>query len=160
MSRATAVSDWEDALPYVLWRAQNAVHRRVSAVLDDLGVSVTQLGLAVHLQELGALSASDLSRGFRMAPQSVGTALAGLERMGWVTRRKHPVHGRVVLFEITPAGVKGVAEGRRRRAGATAEIAATLPRSDDRALVKALRRIVTELDGPDPGVEALWPTGR
>jgi DNA-binding MarR family transcriptional regulator len=158
MSRSPAVPDWEDALPYVLWRAQNAVHRHVSASLEHLGVTVTQLGLAVHLQELGALSASDLSRGFRMAPQSVGTALAGLERMGWVTRRKHPVHGRVVLFEITPVGAKGVAEGRRRRATANAEIVASLPRADDRALVKALRRIVTELDGPDLGVEALWPT--
>jgi DNA-binding MarR family transcriptional regulator len=163
MSRTQAPAsapDWEHALPHVLWRAQNAVHHHVSAALEDLGVTVTQLGLAVHLQELGALSGSDLSRGFRMAPQSVGTALTGLEKLGWVTRRKHPVHGRVVLFEITIKGAKGVSEGRRRMSAATAEVVAALPRSDDAGLIRSLRRIIDQLDGPVLPVKAMWPAGR
>jgi DNA-binding MarR family transcriptional regulator len=155
---ASDVDDsWETALPHVLWRAQNALHRRLQESIDELGVTVTQLGLAVHLQELGSLSAADLSRGFHIAPQSVGTALTQLEKLGWVARRAHPVHGRVVLFELTAAGVEGVRAGRRRVTSATEGVTSSLSERELQRLVELLRHVSTAVDGPDQPVRALWP---
>lgn len=148
---------WDDAFTHVLWRAQNAVHRSVQAQLDELRVTATQLGLAVHLEELGALSAADLSRGFHIAPQSVGTALARLEKIGWVERRAHPVHGRVVLYELSAKGVDGVARGRARMVAVNEQVTRVLSRAELDGLIERLRRVIVEIDGPDEPIQPLWP---
>jgi len=150
-------SPWQDGVPYVLWRAQQAVHGRAQEALDGLGVTVTQLGLAVHLDELGLMSASDLSRRFHITPQSVTTALNRLEQLGWVRRRPHPVHKRVIWYELSETGLAGVADGRTRMAAVGAAIGEILGKSAEAALVGELRRIVTALDGEDPPAEPMWP---
>lgn len=149
---------WDDELTYVLWRAQNAVHRTVQAAVDELGVTATQLGLAVHLDELGALSAADLSRGFHIAPQSVGTALSRLEKIGWVERRAHPVHGRVVLYELSAKGRDGVGRGRTLMASVNEQVTQVLSEAELAGLVGALRKVTAEIDGPDTTVRPMWPT--
>lgn len=150
-------ASWDSWFTYVLWRTQNAVHRNVEAALDDLGVTATQLGLAVHLDELGPLSAADLSRGFHIAPQSVGTALARLEKIGWVERRAHPVHKRVVLYELSPKGLAGVRQGRVRMATVNEQVTKVLSKSELDGLIKDLRRVIVEIDGPDEPLRPLWP---
>jgi DNA-binding MarR family transcriptional regulator len=151
---------WQDGLPYVLWRAQQAVHRRMQAALDGLDVTMTQLGLAVHLGELGLMSASDLSRLFHLTPQSVTTALAQLERIGWVRRLPHPVHKRVILHELTETGIAGVDRGRARIAaidGAFTEILGDEGRDE---IIGGLRQLVIALEGEEPAYEGMWPVIR
>ena len=155
-----AATSWDDQFTHVLWRAQNAAHRRVQEALDDLGVTATQLGLAVHLDELGPLSAADLSRGFHIAPQSVGIALNRLEKLGWVSRRTHPVHGRVLLYELTETGLAGTARGRQGMAKANAEVTAGRSDSELSTLIGLLRRITVGIDGPDVPVISAWPVQR
>ncbi|MEX0427231.1 MarR family winged helix-turn-helix transcriptional regulator [Nocardioides sp. DS6] len=152
-----AVTSWDDEFTHVLWRAQNAVHRRVQEALDELGVTATQLGLAVHLEQLGPLSAADLSRGFHIAPQSVGTALSRLEKLGWVSRRAHPVHGRVVLYELTDAGTERTARGKKAMSAVNVAVTADLTDGELSALLEMLRKITTRIDGPDSPVTTAWP---
>ena len=161
----TTASSWEEGLPHVLWRLQQAVHSRVQEALDGLGVTVTQLGLAVHLDELGLLSASDLSRRFRITPQSVTTALGRLESLGWVRRLPHPVHRRVILYELTERGLAGVADGRARRARVDQELGAVLRDTgltdrDQEELTSRLRALTVALDGDAAQYEAMWPVAR
>ena len=147
-------------MPYVLWRAQQAVHREVQGTLEELGVTMTQLGLVVHLDELGVMSASDLARLFRLTPQSVSTALAQLERLGWVRRLPHPVHKRVVLFELTEAGLAGVVTGRTRIAAVDESLAAALPEDGRDELIGQLRALTVALDGEDQAYMSAWPVRR
>ncbi|HEX6352538.1 MarR family winged helix-turn-helix transcriptional regulator [Actinophytocola sp.] len=148
---------WNDEFTHVLWRAQNAVHRAVQAALDELGVTATQLGLAVHLEELGALSAADLSRGFHLTPQSVGTALTRLEKIGWADREPHPVHGRVVLYQLSTKGLAGVKRGRAIMASVNEQVTSVLGRSELDGLIAGLRKVTAEIDGPAGTVQPLWP---
>jgi DNA-binding MarR family transcriptional regulator len=152
-----AETSWDDEFTHVLWRAQNAVHRTVHEALEDLGVTATQLGLAVHLDQLGPLSAADLSRGFHIAPQSVGTALNRLEKLGWVRRRTHPVHGRVVLYELTDTGLAGVTRGRKTMAATNATVTSGLTDQEVTTLVGLLRRVTTGIDGPETPLVSAWP---
>lgn len=152
-----ALPPWQNSLSFTLWRAQVAVHRRLQESLGDLGVTMTQLGLAVHLHEIGPLSASDLSRGYRITPQSVTTNLAQLERIGWISRRPHPTHGRVVLNQLTTAGVDGVLIGRDRVLRITREIEGLLPPGKSPEIISALRGIFVALDGGDTPTGLLWP---
>ena len=151
---------WDDAFTHVLWRAQNAVHRVVQASLDSLGVTATQLGLAVHLDQLGPLSAADLSRGFHIAPQSVGTALSRLEKIGWVERQAHPVHGRVVLYSLSALGDEGVARGRKLMDVVNEQVTRVLSTEDLDGVLAGLRRVIVEIDGPDEPLQPLWPVSK
>ena len=137
--------EWETSVPHLLWRAQNAVHRGMVEAIAGLGVTVTQLGLAVHVEDYGELSASELARRFRLTPQSVTTALKDLEELGWLTRRPHPQHGRVVLYALTRAGRRGVATGRSRVAGARRDLDALLG-AEAQPFADTLRRLVTGLE--------------
>ena len=139
---------WDDEFTHVLWRTQNAVHRRVQESLEALGVTATQLGLAVHLDDLGPLSAADLSRGFRIAPQSIGTALGRLEELGWVERRKLPANKRVVLYELTELGIDGTTRGRQAMAGTSSGVTAVLTPAETETLIGLLRRVTAGIEGP------------
>jgi DNA-binding MarR family transcriptional regulator len=149
-------SVWLDGLPYRLWRANQALHRRVVEAIEDLGVTVTQLGITVHLDELGHMSASDLARLFRLTPQSVTTALGHLEKLGWVTRVPHPVHKRVIWYEVTTRGLAAAAEGRKRVAAVNAEVDEILGHLDRVMIADALTAITVTLDDDlPPGT--MWP---
>jgi DNA-binding MarR family transcriptional regulator len=152
--------EWQDRLPHVLWRAQQASHRRIQTALDGLGVTVTQLGLAVHLDELGLVSASDLSRRFHITPQSVTTALAQLERLGWVRRLPHPVHKRVILHQLTETGLAGVADGRARMAAIDGLFTEILGEDGRDEIVGRLRTLIVALEGEDPAYTEMWPVAR
>ena len=142
--------EWEASVPHLLWRAQNAVHRAMVESLGGLGVTVTQLGMAVHLEDYGQLSGSDLARRFRITPQSVTTALNQLEALGWVTRGPHPDHGRVILYELTDVGRRETREGRARVAEARAALDAVLG-AEAQTFAATLHRLTVTLEDAERG---------
>ncbi|WP_277741556.1 MarR family winged helix-turn-helix transcriptional regulator [Acidithiobacillus sulfuriphilus] len=52
---------------------------------------------------LGA-SGADLARLSLLTPQTVSVIVNNLEKAGWVVRRAHDQHGRILVLEITDAG--------------------------------------------------------
>lgn len=150
-------SAWLDGLPYRLWRANQAVHQRVIGAIDELGVNVTQLGICVHLDELGHMSASDLARLLRLTPQSTTAALNNLEKRGWVVRVPHPVHKRVIWYELTADGSAGAERGRQLVAQVNARIAEVLGEPEQRRLAEALHTLTAEFGGVEVRPGPMWP---
>ncbi|MFT4211171.1 MAG: MarR family transcriptional regulator [Microbacterium sp.] len=127
-----AVSDWLSGPVFRLWKADQLLSRAVTAALEGIGATITHVGILVHLDGLGPLSASDLARLLSLTPQSTTAALAQLEELGWTVRAPHPTHRRVVLHEVTEAGRAIAADGRHRVGAVGADVDALL-RADDRA---------------------------
>ncbi|SFR89460.1 DNA-binding transcriptional regulator, MarR family [Microbacterium sp. cf046] len=151
---ATSGSEWLDGIAYRIWLTSQSVGARFVEVVEHPDVTVTQLGLAVHLDELGAMSASDLSRILKITPQGVSKALRQLEVLGWVSRSPHPDHGRIILFEITDAGRAIALQGRHDAARANREIETLLQAFDLSTLQAALSAVRRGLDqkGKDAGL--------
>lgn len=153
-------SPWLDGVAYRIWLTSQAVAERFVAEVEASGVTVTQMGLLVHLDELGSMSSSDLSRLLSLTPQGIAKALRQLEERGWVERSPHPHHGRVVLFEVTSAGATVAAEGRARAAVVNAEIEAGLP-GDATSLREGLDSVRATLRarprGPEGGQSVSGP---
>ncbi|MFD0020449.1 MarR family winged helix-turn-helix transcriptional regulator [Streptomyces sp. NPDC058382] len=151
-------TSWNQTFSHSMWRANNSVGRALNERLRPLGVTMTQLGIVMTLDQYGPLSGADLARGQNITPQSVTTALAHLERIGWIERHPHPVHRRVVLVEPTEAGRRGMAEGRRLVEGVVERLSDVVggPEELDR-LTLGMRRIAIALDGPDSPVARMWP---
>lgn len=100
--------------------------------LAPLGLSPTQFGVLVAVDNAPGIAQGSLARRCQMTPQSMGELLPGLEQAGWLVRgvargRGHPIPvritpaGRALLLEATPrvervnaAPALGLDEGERR----------------------------------------------
>jgi DNA-binding MarR family transcriptional regulator len=139
-------SEWRDGIAYRIWLTSQSVGNRFVEVVESLDVTVTQLGLTVHLDELGPMSASDLSRIIKITPQGATKALRQLEALGWVSRSPHPDHGRIILFEVTERGRAIARRGREDAARANREIETFLTGFDMPTLQAALSAVREGLD--------------
>lgn len=149
---------WRDSLPFAIWRTEKAVSRIVDQNLRGLAVTTTQLGCCVTIAENGPTSAAEIARHFRVSPQSIVAAFAKLEEGGWVRRLPHPSHRRIVLFDLTAAGIELVTDGRRGMGAASVQVASGLDPQEQVTLAALLQKVVVAAGGADlPG--SAWPAG-
>ena len=120
-SSEVAVEDFHMALRLLV--------RRISAdappELQEF--SWTQKAVLRRLEKHGPATAADLARAEGVKPQSMGTALALLEKMGLVERKAHPTDGRQINIKLTARGI-------------------TLRRNTTEATYAWLSRAIAELD--------------
>jgi len=67
--------------------------------------SWTQQAVLRRLEKHGPATAADLARAEGVKPQSMGTALGMLEKMGFVERKAHPTDGRQINIKLTARGI-------------------------------------------------------
>ena len=89
--------------------------------------SWTQKAVLRRLEKHGPATAADLARAEGVKPQSMGTALGLLEKMGLVERKAHPTDGRQINIKLTARGI-------------------TLRRKAKEAMYGWLSRAIAELD--------------
>ena len=89
--------------------------------------SWTQKAVLRRLEKHGPATAADLARAEGVKPQSMGTALGLLEKMGLIERKAHPTDGRQINIKLTARGI-------------------TLRRNTTEATYAWLSRAIAELD--------------
>jgi DNA-binding MarR family transcriptional regulator len=87
-----------------LKEVSSALRTAMEAVLRPLGMSVTHYSCLELLAQRPGLSNSELARGTFVTRQAMNVLLQTLESDGLVTRSQHPVAGRALPTELTPAG--------------------------------------------------------
>ena len=87
--------------------------RRVRAAAPAQDLSLTEAAVMGRLAKDGPATISDLARGERIKPQSMGAVIAALEQRGLVGRTPHPTDGRQARIALTD---KGAALRERTRA--------------------------------------------
>jgi DNA-binding MarR family transcriptional regulator len=145
-------------LSFLIWHAQRAVNARLEEVLRPLGLTASQYGSLSNLVHVGELSGADLARAAGLTPQSIAVGLGHLMAKGWIERRPHPVHGRVSLQAITPAGRDVWREADRRVTAIEKEIVRVIPgRQEDWR--DGLVAMISALGATPPeAAQALWPS--
>jgi DNA-binding MarR family transcriptional regulator len=123
---------------YRVWRAENALSRMFDEALRPLGVSVAQCAVLFHLDLHGALSAADLSRLIHVTPQGIASTVRRLAQSGWIDRRPHPVHGRIVLLGVTENGRRVLGDALRIADEVDERVTRGLADGDRVALTRAL----------------------
>ena len=103
-----AAGDPNRLLLYQVWRAENSFSRTLEDALRPLGISIAQCGVLFHLDLLGPLSAADLSRLIHHTPQGIASTVRRLVAAGWIDRRPHPIHGRIVVLTLTEEGKRAL----------------------------------------------------
>jgi DNA-binding MarR family transcriptional regulator len=133
---------------YLIKRAQAALHAEMARALHEHGATLSQYAVLAALAEEPGLSNAELARRAFITPQSMNENLRELEQRGWVTRRRHPTHGRILQTELTAEGGETL-----RTCDATVSVIeqrmlAGLEIDQRRRFVEALRSCITALSGP------------
>jgi DNA-binding MarR family transcriptional regulator len=92
----TAVSDLAHSIGLLV--------RRWRAAAPSQELSWTESLVMARLAKDGAATTADLARAEAMKPQSMGTTIAALEKLGFVERKPHPTDGRQININLTPKG--------------------------------------------------------
>jgi DNA-binding MarR family transcriptional regulator len=120
-SSEIAVEDFAMALGLLVRR----IHADAPPELREF--SWTQKAVLRRLEKHGPATAADLARAEGVKPQSMGTALGLLEKMGLIERKAHPTDGRQINIRLTARGI-------------------TLRRNTKQATYAWLSRAIAELD--------------
>jgi DNA-binding MarR family transcriptional regulator len=120
-NREVAIEDFAMALGLLVRR----IRADVPPELREF--SWTQKAVLSRLEKHGPATAADLARAEGVKPQSMGTALGLLEKMGLVERKAHPTDGRQLNIKLTARGI-------------------TLRRNTKEATYAWLSRAIAELD--------------
>jgi DNA-binding MarR family transcriptional regulator len=100
-------------LAYLLRQAQAAARLTLERALAELGVTSPQFVVLTMLKAYPGLSGADLARVALLTPQTVGVIIRNLERDGAIRKTRHPVHGRVLQWTLTPRGLALLEQCRR-----------------------------------------------
>ena len=92
--------------------AIGAVKRRIHEANAEGELSSPQLTALSRLDRLGPMTTAELARREQISPQSMGATIAGLEKLGLVTRNADAADRRLSILNLTPEGLAAVRSGR------------------------------------------------
>ena len=126
-----AVEDFALALRLIVRRI------RADAPPELQEFSWTQKAVLSRLEKHGPATAADLARAEGVKPQSMGTALGLLEKMGLVERKAHPTDGRQINIKMTARGIALRRNTKEARNAWLSRAIAELDRQEQITLFKA-----------------------
>jgi DNA-binding MarR family transcriptional regulator len=132
-------------LGYLLRQAQAAARLAMERALADLRVTPPQFMVLTMLKAYPGLSGAELARVALLTPQTVGVIIRNLERAGSIRKTAHPVHGRVLMWTLTPSGAALLGKCRRHAMALERRLSAGLSEEAQLTVRRWLARVAMEL---------------
>lgn len=137
----------EGYLGYLLRQAATAYRARAERALADIDVTPPQFAVLTMLAAYPGHSNADLARLALLTPQTVNVIVANLEKAGAISRRPHPVHGRIQQLDLTDRGRALLSDARTRMHRLERDLTRGLSADDERAVRHWLVRLASDLPG-------------
>lgn len=136
-------ADW---IGYNLKITQHRLRQRLDAELAQVGITAPQNAVLLAVAGNPRMSNAELARAAFVTPQTMQAILVNLERDGLITRSPHPEHGRVIMTELTAAGVQAVAGGAKAADAVEKRMLSRLSAEEAKMLCELLKRCAAALD--------------
>ena len=146
MVDAKAPGDAYERPGFLIKLAQAALHAEMARALAAQDATVSQYAVLTALEQESGLSNAELARRAFITPQSMSENLRELEQRGWVIRRPHPDHGRILQAELTERGHDVLRRCEDAVTVIEESMLAGLDLGQRRDLAASLRACVTALD--------------
>ncbi len=144
-----SVAGVEHAVGYQLKRAQHRLRLAMDARLRPLRLTTPQYAVLSALEANAGLSGAELARRAFVTPQTMQGLVVSLEQAGFLARRPHATHGRVLQAFLTPAGATALQQAHRVVEDIQRTMLALLSDTDRHRLVSLLRSCGDQLAGAD-----------
>ncbi len=132
-------------LAYLLRQANASVRLSLDRALEDFGVTLPQFSALTMIASYEMLSSADLARLSLLTPQTVNVIVRNLEERKAIRRKPHPVHGRILVLEMTDDGRKLLAQCRTRADKVEARLRRMLSgKTDEKAVRQWLVAVAEE----------------
>lgn len=132
-----------------LLRQAHAVHRiRMERALQRMGVTLPQFSVLTMLAAYPGSSGAELARLSLLTPQTMSVIVGNLQRAGLIARRPHGQHGRVLVVEITEAGLQLLARCKSAARQAEAALLKRVSPADEAAVRRWLSEVARNVDDP------------
>jgi DNA-binding MarR family transcriptional regulator len=144
-ARVKSAAPGEAAAPglwFCNWKIWLEARRRLDVVLDPLQLRAREFWL-LALAGPGNVSQHEIADLCGLDPSSLVAVLDGLERRGWVRRRRNPRDRRIQWVQRTEAGNRLFSRALPLAERAEAQQLAVLSAAHQRQLVAAMRKLVT-----------------
>jgi DNA-binding MarR family transcriptional regulator len=132
---------------YLIRDVQLHCRSRMSDALQPFDISTSQYTILSILDRRDGLSAAQLSRRFRVTPQSINTLIGGLEDRGLISRSEAPDNRRILKTTLTRSGRQLLAACDAAIDAAEAELFAALSNAELSGFRQALLKVATYLHG-------------
>src|SRR5271163_4340061 len=119
--------------------------------LRPWGVTAAQLHVLAKLDHEPGISGAKLARACMVTPQTTQVLLRGIEKNGWILRRKHPENERILLATLTPSGKRILARSRTAVGRIYKQMLRDLSVQDVHALETLLSRCAANLESGRTG---------
>ena len=138
-------------LGHVIKRAEQALIARKTAALREFDLTVPQYAALLLLASAEGMSAAQLARDSMVTPQTMSTVLANLEAKGHIERQPSPMHHKLVVNRVTPAGRALLERADAAAVRVEGRLSAAFTDAERAALNDLLERAVAVLGTPDVG---------
>lgn len=149
---------------YLLTQASKGLKKRLEQALSELAVTTMQYTVLSIVRDRQPLSSSELSRRFFVTPQTMNEVVAGLEKMGLLSRSEDPANRRILSVRLTEAGQKLVVKCEAAVDRFEAEAFGVMSKTELRNLRNSLRAVLDDVRHSTPQhadfVEALGEAPR
>jgi DNA-binding MarR family transcriptional regulator len=138
-----------------LSRAHLAAAAAIDATLAPFGIKRGEFDVLASLRRAGApfeLNAGRLAQAMVLSPAATTHRLDRLQSRGLLTRRPHPANGRVILVQLSDAGLQLVEEAVVAHTRTLDRLLAPLPPADRDRLTALLAAL-------DPGTPSMGTPG-
>jgi DNA-binding MarR family transcriptional regulator len=139
-----------EQIGYQLKRAQHALRLVMDSVLREFDLTTAQYAALSVIEETPGVSGAALARRCFVTPQTMNAIVVQLEDRGYIARRQHPEHGRVLQAFLTASGQQRVQHAHARVRAIEARMVAGLATSEQAHLLRWLQACSTALG--DDGV--------
>lgn len=140
-------------------RAVLALARRLRSERPAGGPSLSAIGVLSTLRRAGAMPATQLAIAERLQPQSLTRIIAGLERAGWIVRKRNPADRRELWIAVTRKGERVLGDEVRAREAWLARVIDTTLNPAERSTLIAAAGAMIKLAAHDAVAPRKQPRG-
>lgn len=136
----------ETWIGYSLKITQHRLRYRLEAELAGAGISAAQNAVLLAIRDNPQISNASLARAAFVTPQSMQGMLVTLERDGFILRTPHPMHGRIIMTELTEKGKATAVAGAAAADMVEKQMLSKLTSEESKLLGELLRRCADALE--------------
>ncbi len=130
---------------YLLARIFYGMRSRTEEGLKSFGLTPMQVTILATLSRWDGLSSAELSRRFRVTPQTMGEMIANLERRALVERSQDPANRRALRLNLTKPGRVMMRKCDKALDGVEAEMFKGLSERDFKQLRRQLMQLHADM---------------